>query len=85
MVSRRTFLEFCIMTFALFPFTGCIADERITDVSWFLSETEILSVGQSYSKQNYTSLDDTTILINGWVLKVGEAEICKSKYIEHAH
>ena len=84
MITRRTFLGFGKLSLFFLPVLGCLTVENDTDVSWFLSETEAMAVGQSYYQNSFSSLDNNTLLINGWVLKVADAEVCKKKYIEYA-
>lgn len=84
MITRREFISFCQLSLVSLPLLGCLTEEHDTDVTWFLSEREIIGIGKSYSSKVFSPLDDHTVLINGWVITLAEAEICKKKYLERA-
>lgn len=84
MITRRAFVGFATSSLVFLPVLGCLSTEDDIDVSWFLSETEIMAVGQTYYQKAFSSIDESTLLINGWILTAAEAEVCKKKYIERA-
>lgn len=83
-ISRRAFINFCGFFLVFTPFLGCFAEGKETDVIWFLSEQDIMGIGKSYSSNSFTTIDAEIVLINGWVLTLAEAEICKKKFLESA-
>ena len=84
MISRREFIGFCKLSFVVLPVLACLTEENDTDVTWFLSETEIMLIGKFYAQNSFSSIDNETLLINGWVLTLAESEVCKKKYLAHA-
>ena len=84
MITRREFINFCQLSLVLIPVLGCSSQELDTDVTWFLSEQEIMGIGKSYSSKVFSTLDDHSVLLNGWVITLAEAEVCKKKYLERA-
>ncbi len=74
----------CTLSLVYLPVLGCVSKENDTDVGWFLSQTEVMAVGRSYHQNLFLSLDNDTVLINGWILTLAEAEVCKKIYLESA-
>ncbi len=84
MITRRTFTGLCSLSLVFLPVWGCVTDEDETDVTWFLSETEIMAVGKAYAQKSFSFIDNDTLVAGGWVITLAEAEVCKKKYLKSA-
>ena len=84
MITRRTFIRIGALSLILSPVIGCTSDTKNPDLSWFLSEQELMRIGKAYATDLFTEIDSQTLLVMGWVLPLAEAECCKQHYLARA-
>ncbi|MDN5213170.1 hypothetical protein QQ020_13970 [Fulvivirgaceae bacterium BMA12] len=84
MITRRMFMRSCSLSAVFLPVLACVTEDKETDVTWFLSETEITAIGKAYAQNSFSFIDKDMLVISGWVITLAEAEVCKKKYLESA-